>query len=117
MAVKKWWPYLLGHQFIVRTYKKSPKYLWTQKISTISKQKWLHKLIEFDFVIEYKKGKETLKDALSRRGNEDLGELVVISFPVPSWLEFIKEETSSNPTLKIMVQRVATGEAMGTMGI
>jgi hypothetical protein len=74
MAVQKWWPYLLGRHFVVRSDQHSLKYLWSQKISTTAQQRWLYKLMGFDFSIEYKKGKEnTVADALSQR-DEKTGE-------------------------------------------
>jgi hypothetical protein len=69
MAVQKWPPYLLGRHFVVRSDHHSLKYLWTQKISTTSQQKWLYKLMGFDFSNEFKKGRENVvAHALSRRG-------------------------------------------------
>ncbi|KAL5814796.1 hypothetical protein ACOSQ3_025587 [Xanthoceras sorbifolium] len=60
LAVQKWRPYLLGHQFIVRTDHRSLKYLWKQRITTVAQQRWLYKLMGYDFVIEYKQGKENV---------------------------------------------------------
>ncbi|KAA8517478.1 hypothetical protein F0562_017771 [Nyssa sinensis] len=116
LAVQKWRPYLLGRQFIVRTDQRSLQYLWSQRISTAAQQRWLYKLMGFDFIIEYKKGKENVvADALSRRGENDgeTGELTALSHPIPNWVEAIKEEVTSNPTLKELVQRVEEGEALG----
>jgi len=68
MAVQRWRPYLLGRYFMVRSDQHSLKYLWSQKISTTAQQRWLYKLMGFDFLMEYKHGKEnTVADALSRR--------------------------------------------------
>jgi hypothetical protein len=53
---------------VVRSDQHSLKYLWSQKISTTAQQRWLYKLMGFDFSVEYKRGKEnTVADALSRR--------------------------------------------------
>jgi hypothetical protein len=68
MAVQKWRPYLLGRLFVVRSNQHRLKHLWSQKISTTAQQRWLYKLMGFDFSVEYKKGKENIVvDALSRR--------------------------------------------------
>ena len=67
LAVQKWRPYLLGRKFVVRTYQRSLKHLWEQKITTTTQEKWLAKLMGYDFTIEYKKGKDNvIADKLSR---------------------------------------------------
>ena len=66
LAVQKWRPYLLGRKFIVRTNHQSLKHLWTQKITTVAQQRWLWKLMGYDFIVEYKRGGENVvADALS----------------------------------------------------
>lgn len=67
-SVQKWRPYLLGQSFVVRTDHRSLKYLGDQTIVTEAQQKWLVKLVGYDFTIEYKKGSEnSIVDALSRQ--------------------------------------------------
>lgn len=68
-AIKKWQPYLLGKPFIVRTDQKSLRYLYLleQRITTPVQTRWLPKLLEYDYVIEYKRGHEKQGvDSLSR---------------------------------------------------
>lgn len=80
LTVQKWWPYLLNRKFIVRTDHRSLKDLWTQKITTITQQRWLYKLVGFDFEIEYKKwGDNVVADALSKWNN-----LMVLCLPFHS---------------------------------
>lgn len=91
LAVQKWTPYLLGRKFVVRTDQKSLKHLWKQKITKTAQEKWLVKLMGYNFTIDYKKGKDNVvADALSR-GEED-GEINAISALVPHWLKSIREE-------------------------
>lgn len=81
-AVQKWRPYLLGNKFIIRTDQKSIRHLLEQTITTEAQQKWLVKLLGYDFKIEYKKGLEnTTADSLSRR--EEVGQFNAISSPLP----------------------------------
>jgi hypothetical protein len=89
-AVQKWRPYLLGRSFKVKTDQQSLKFLLEQRVGTISQQRWLSKLLGYDFVIEYKRGKENkVADALSRKFEDPLNaeelSLSLISFPTPSW--------------------------------
>lgn len=57
-AVQKWGHYLLGSHFIIRADHLSLKYLLDQKITTLMQQKWLTKLLVYDYEIIYKFGHE-----------------------------------------------------------
>lgn len=71
LSIQKWQPYLLGHGFIVRTNQQSLKFFLEQRVGTPTQQRWLSKLLEYDFKVEYRKGKENMAaDALSRRTDE-----------------------------------------------
>ena len=68
VAVKKWRPYLLGRPFMIKTDHQSLKYLLEQKIGTLAQQKWITKLFDYAFLVEFKHGKENLiANAFSRR--------------------------------------------------
>ena len=57
-----------------------------QRISTPAQQKWLVKLMGFDFCVEYKKGNTNVAaNALSRMG--ETGELIAISIIDPIWIQ------------------------------
>ncbi|CAN6474419.1 unnamed protein product [Victoria cruziana] len=67
VAVGKWRPYLLGRHFVVRTDHSSLRYMVGQRISTPTQQRWLAKLLGYDFSVEYRKGAEnSAADSLSR---------------------------------------------------
>lgn len=67
MAIRKWRHYLLGQSFKVKTDQQALKYLLEQRIGTPAQQKWISKLLRFDFTVEYKSGRENRAvDALSR---------------------------------------------------
>jgi hypothetical protein len=67
MAIRKWRHYLLGHSFKVKTDKQALKYLLEQRVGIPAQQKWVTKLLGFDFQVEYKCGRENKAvDALSR---------------------------------------------------
>ena len=59
--------YLVGNKFVVKTDHNSLKYFLTQKDLNEMQKKWGSKIQEFEFDIEYVKGKNNLvADALSR---------------------------------------------------
>ncbi|CAL1395604.1 unnamed protein product [Linum trigynum] len=67
-AVQLWRPYLLGRQFFIRTDQRSLRFLLEQRNTTPEQQKWVSKLLVYDYVIIYKPGRENqAADALSRR--------------------------------------------------
>lgn len=106
----------MGRQFVVLTDHQSLKHLWTQKITTTAQQRWLFKLMGYDFTVEYRKGKENIvADALSRRTESvgESGKLMTFSLPIHNWLESIRTENASNPRTQELIKRVEEGEALG----
>lgn len=70
LAVQKWRLYVLGRHFKIKTDHQSLKYLLQQRINTPNQQRWIAKLMGYDFKIIYKKGSEnTIADALSHEFN------------------------------------------------
>lgn len=62
----------------------------------------------FDFSIEYKKGTDnSTTNSLSRIHEEAI--LYVISCPIPSWLEPIKQIVSEEQTLQQIVKQIEEG--------
>jgi hypothetical protein len=108
LAVKKWRSYLLGHPFTIRTDHRSLKFLLEQKIGTPMQQKWITKLLGYDFVVEYKKGRDnSVADALSRRGEDTDQEFTisVISYPTLEWLEDLRRSYTSDPHMQALLQQ------------
>ncbi|XP_044489062.1 uncharacterized protein LOC123213655 [Mangifera indica] len=66
-AIRKWEHYIQNQHFIIRTDHQSLKYLLEQRITTPSQQAWITKLLQYDYKIRYKKGKEN-HDQLRRNG-------------------------------------------------
>ncbi|XP_038982115.1 uncharacterized protein LOC120110620 [Phoenix dactylifera] len=67
-VVKIWRPYLLGRRFTIVTDQQALRHLLTQKIVTPYQQKFLVKLLGFEYDIIYQPGKENkVADALSRK--------------------------------------------------
>lgn len=90
----------MGSRFVIRTDHISLKHLVEQRINTLAQQKWLTKLLGYDFEIEYKIGAANrVADALSRKTVEEdtvpNPEMETwcysITIPVASWLSTIEE--------------------------
>ena len=74
---------MLGNTFHIYTDHKSLKNLLTQTIQTPKQQKWLTKLIGYNFEIHYKPGKENLvADALSRVLEASTGLCATVRSPI-----------------------------------
>ncbi|KAF2325569.1 hypothetical protein GH714_030457 [Hevea brasiliensis] len=78
-AVQIWRPYLMGRKFFIQTDQHSLKYFLEQRIVTPEQQKWVSKLLGYDYEIIYKPGNENLAaDTLSRMvGSPHLDAIVV----------------------------------------
>lgn len=111
-AVKKWRPYLLGHPFRIKTDHQSLKFILEQKIGTPMQQRWVSKLLGYDFIVEYKKGQDNkVADALSRRDEEELQEvsLSLISYPTLDWSSELKASYSQDSQLLSLLKQLQDG--------
>lgn len=69
-ATRLWRSYLLGRRFQIITDQQPLKHLLEQRIVTLEQQKFMEKLMGFDFKILYRLGKQnTVVDALPRKEN------------------------------------------------
>ncbi|KAJ9542239.1 LOW QUALITY PROTEIN: hypothetical protein OSB04_028745, partial [Centaurea solstitialis] len=67
-AIKKWRPYLLGRRFVVRPDQQSLRFLLEQRVVEPDYQRWMSKLMGYDFTVVYKPGRvNQAADALSRK--------------------------------------------------
>ena len=121
-VVKKWRSYLLGRPFVVKTGHQSLKFLLEQRIATPSQQKWLAKLLEFAFVVEYKKGCDNrVADALS----QTCGPTPALSTPIttsnfdsqasclmlltvldPNWLKVLQDSYALDESVQQLIAAV-----------
>lgn len=66
LAIQQCRQYLFGRQITVCIDHARPRHLWNQKIHMFPQQRWLQKLMGYDFVIQYKKGQDNgIVDGLS----------------------------------------------------
>jgi hypothetical protein len=86
-ALKKWCPYLIGRHFKVKIDHDSLKYFLEQRLSSEEQQKWVTKILGYDFEFVYKKGKQNVVvDALSRKDEDVEAFLYAISIIQPDWI-------------------------------
>ncbi|GJV00143.1 retrotransposon-related protein [Tanacetum coccineum] len=105
-AVQKWNNYLLDKHFIIKTDQESLKYLLEHKLTTHFQQKWVSKLLGFDYEIQYKKGVENkVADALSRVHSGELLSLLLTSVD-SQLLDSIKATWNSDPVLHKLISEL-----------
>lgn len=78
-AIRKWEHDVRNQHFSILIDHQSLKYLLEQKITTPSQQAWVAKLMQFDYEIKYRKGRENVAaDALSWSSSGELHSLTVV---------------------------------------
>jgi hypothetical protein len=94
---KKCHPYLIGRHFKVKTDHDSLKYFLEQRLSSEEQQKWVTKILGYDFEIIYKKGKKNVvAEALSRKDEYVEAFLCAISIIQPNWIIEARDEWKSD---------------------
>nr|GFA34121.1 retrotransposon-related protein [Tanacetum cinerariifolium] len=112
MAVKQWHYYLITNPFIIRTDQRSLKHLLMQKVTTPLQHKWLAKLMGYNYVIEYKKGRENVAaDALSRVQGTTLF-TIAISYIEPLVLDRIMESQNKDVEVQHVIQKLKNEEIL-----
>lgn len=113
----KWHQYLLGRRFNIKTDHRSLKEILKQVIHMPEQQRYIRKLIGYDFVIEYKIGKSNVvADALSRVSEVEVADgetsevWVVTCGPVPEFLSILRKENAEAQDLKGIRQQYDKGE-------
>lgn len=115
LAILRWRPYLLGRRFIVRTDQQSLKFLLEQRVVTPEHQKWLVKLLGYDFEIQYRAGPSNrAADALSRVGNPECQVLLT-----DSWVDWsvCSQEVLADPFLSKVVADLEMGERVSEFSL
>jgi hypothetical protein len=106
-ALKKWHPYLIGRHFKVKTDHDSLKYFLEQRLSSEEQQKWVTKILGYDFEIIYKKGKQNVvEDAISRKDEDVEAFLCAISIIQPDWIIEARDEWKNDEKVWTLIQRL-----------
>ncbi|KAI5408711.1 hypothetical protein KIW84_054516 [Lathyrus oleraceus] len=107
ITIQKWRPYLLGRHFKIHTDQKSLKFITEQRIMGGEQQKWLSKLLGFDFEVKYKPGKEnSAADSLSRH----MQYAHITTIQCEAW-EGLEEEIRKDDKLRSIVQTLISDPA------
>jgi hypothetical protein len=106
-VLKKWHPYLIGRHFKVKTDQDSLKYFFEQRLSSEEQQKWVSKILGYDFEIVYKKGKQNVvADALSRKDEYFEAFLCAILIIQPDWIIEARDEWKNDEKVWTLIQRL-----------
>ena len=106
-ALKKWRPYLMGRHFKVKMDHDSLKYFLEQRLSSEKQQKWVTKMLGYDFEIIYKKGKQNVvADALSRNDENVEALLCAISIIQPNWINEAREEWKNDEEVWALIRKL-----------
>lgn len=98
LSVQKWHNYLLGQKFTVLTDQRALRHLLEQRKIQPEYQKWLTKLLGYDFEIKYHLGLlNEAADALSRM--PPTSELMALAVPSLIDLEVVQKEVEQDPEL------------------
>ncbi|GMI84821.1 hypothetical protein HRI_002151400 [Hibiscus trionum] len=111
-AIAKWRQYLVGHRFVIITDQRSLRELNQQTIQTPEQQRWLSKLVGYDFDIQYRPGKlNDVPDALSR---EPAATCMAMSRPLLGIVDAIRAATVTDSELHRLYTAVNEGTSTYT---
>ncbi|KAM0019502.1 putative nucleotidyltransferase, Ribonuclease H [Helianthus debilis subsp. tardiflorus] len=104
-VISKWRQYLLGQKFTVITDQQSLRNLCDQVIQTPDQQKWLGKLLGYDFEVIYRPGKHnTAADAISR---VHAASLLAMSTQEFTFLPTLRAAITSNADFQKLFQQLS----------
>lgn len=105
---------MLGRHFIMRSDQQSLRFLTQQREVNGDYQKWVTKLLGFDFEIQYKVGNTNrVADALSRKQNGEVILNSLITMPVVAWDELDAEVQNDSVLQQIKQLITQEKEHMG----
>ncbi|CAA7021556.1 unnamed protein product [Microthlaspi erraticum] len=113
LAIQKWRHYLLGRRFVVRTDQQSLKYLLEQREVTLDYQRWLTRIMGYDFDIEYKVGSENkVADGLSRIVHPTTTLLMSLTIPTSLQIHDLFKEVDESEEIQKIIRKLAAGETV-----
>lgn len=103
LAIQKWCHYLLRRYFIVLSDQQSLRHITHQREVNMEYQKWLPKLLGFDFEVQFKpKVANKVADALSRKQVWDVVLNSLMTSSAINWQQ-LEEEVRNDQELQMIV--------------
>ena len=97
----------MGRHFKVKPDHDSLKHFLEQRLSSKEQQKWVTKMLGYDFEIIYKKGKlNVVVDALSRKDEEVEALLFSISIIQTDWITKERDEWKKDEEVWTIIQNL-----------
>ncbi|KAL4342538.1 hypothetical protein GQ457_08G013440 [Hibiscus cannabinus] len=110
MAVKKWSSYLIGRHFKIRTDHKSLRFLAENQAVTHSQQKWVMKMMGYDYEVCYKKGiNNVVANGLSRRPLKVQCKVMAVSHVSTDTLKRVANTWMQDSKLKKIIKELEQG--------
>lgn len=104
--LRVWRHYLLGARFTIKTDNVATSYFQTQRKLSPKQARWQDFLAEFDYVLEYKPGRDNVvADALSHKA-----ELAAISLAKGTLMERIREGFERDPMARELMSLAKSGK-------
>ncbi|GMI89793.1 hypothetical protein HRI_002648600 [Hibiscus trionum] len=112
MAVKKWSAYLVGRLFKFRTDHQGLKFMAENQAVTPSQQKWVVKMLGYDYEVIYKKGStNVVADTLSRKPGNGEGQLLAISSVNTNVMARVAESWETDDRLRKIIVAIRRGSS------
>lgn len=97
---------MLNTHFIIHTDHQSIKYFLEQRLNTILQQRWLSKLLGYDYELRYKKWKDNrVADALSRVPAEQ-AQLSALASVQPAWLQEVLDSYQGDEDIQQLISEL-----------
>ena len=97
----------MGRHFKVKKDHDSLKYFLEQRLSSEEQQKWVTKMLGYDFEIIYKKGKQNVvADALSRKDEDVEALLCTISIIQPDSINEARDEWKNDEEVWALIRKL-----------
>ncbi|KAA3487796.1 polyprotein [Gossypium australe] len=109
LAVRKWHAYLVGRHFKICTDHQSLRFLSDQVAITPFQQRWVAKMLDYDFEVSYRKGiNNRMADALSRQPQLEQCQCFQLSasLVISGLLEQVQQSYEADDKLKNIIQTI-----------